>query len=117
MSIRPRSRAARRARPTLLGTIDLFRRPGHARSGLSQVQLALHWMQSPDQHDAHVGKVGMAITERSRPGGFVLRETFPDLGWMSGSNTSRQQKIDDCFRHEIPGARNDDRVPIVLQRM
>jgi hypothetical protein len=80
-------------------------------------QLAFHGTQRPNQHDAHVAKVGAAITERSQPGRFVLSETFPDLCLMIRTNASSQQKSSDCFRHEIPWTRNDNHVPIVLERM
>jgi hypothetical protein len=74
-------------------------------------------MEGSNQHDAHVAKVGTAITKRSHPGGFVLSETFPDLCLMTRSDASSQQKSSDSFRHEIPWTRNDDHVPIVLERV
>src|SRR5580704_9870253 len=98
-------------------TAGVFRDPGRAGAGLDRFQLALHRMQRPNQHDAHVTKVAAAIAERPQPVRFVSRQTFPHLGLMIRSNASSQQKISDCFRHEIPWTRNDNRVPIVLERM
>ena len=74
-------------------------------------------MERPNQHDAHIAKVGAAVTKRSAPGRFVLREMFPDLCLMTPTNAASQQKSGDRFRHEIPWARNDNHAPIVLKRM
>src|SRR5260370_27644970 len=79
--------------------------------------MAFNGTQRQNQHDAHVAKVGAAITESSQPGRFVLSEMFPDLCLMTWTNASSQQKSSDCFRHEIPWTRNDNHVPIVLERM
>ncbi len=84
-SIRPRTRhrASWLCGDVFFQTSDIFHGPGRAGAGLYRFQLALHGMQRPNQHDAHVAKIGAAITERSQPGRFILSETFPDLRLMS----------------------------------